>query len=335
MFAKNVLITGGAGFIGSNFVPYFCTKYPDYRIINLDKLTYAGNLNNLSECDAMPNYVFVHGDICDTSFVVKIFDEYDITDVIHFAAESHVDNSIANPRAFVETNVLGTFMLLDAFRKKLGDSSRNRFHHISTDEVYGTLGTNGYFTEKSAYAPNSPYSASKAGSDMLVRSYFHTYGLNTVTSNCSNNYGPKQHSEKLIPTIIRHALAEKPIPIYGDGKNIRDWLYVLDHCRAVDLIFHQGRIGETYNIGGHTEKTNLQVAFKICDLLDKTRPRKSGHYRELISFVPDRPGHDRRYSIDFTKLETDLGWTAQESFSHGIRQTILWCLSANIWDPKK
>jgi dTDP-glucose 4,6-dehydratase len=237
-----------------------------------------------------------------------------------------VDNSIANPRAFVETNVLGTFTLLDAFRKTHSCSSCNRFHHISTDEVYGTLGAYGYFTEKTAYAPNSPYSASKAGSDMLVRSYYHTYGINAVTSNSSNNYGPKQHLEKLIPTIIRHALAEEPIPIYGDGRNIRDWLYVMDHCKAIDLIFHNGRSGETYNIGGHNERTNLQIAQKICGLLQEKRPRKSGYYNELITFVTDRCGHDRRYAIDATKLENELGWKAEENFDSGITKTIEWWL---------
>ncbi|MDR1560882.1 MAG: dTDP-glucose 4,6-dehydratase [Holosporaceae bacterium] len=273
---KNVLVTGGAGFIGSNFAPYFCKKYPDYLVINFDKLTYAGDLNNLEECDNVSNYVFVHGDICDASIVSNIFEKYDITDVIHFAAESHVDNSIANPRIFIETNVLGTFTLLDAFRKKHGNSLHNRFHHISTDEVYGTLGKMGYFTESTPYAPNSPYSASKAGSDMLVRAYFHTYGVNTVISNCSNNYGPKQYREKLIPTIIRCALAKKPIPIYGNGKNVRDWLYVVDHCKAIDLIFHQGKSGEVYNVGGSNELSNLQVAKKICKILDKKYPLKSG-----------------------------------------------------------
>jgi dTDP-glucose 4,6-dehydratase len=333
MFVKNVLITGGAGFIGSNFIPYFGDKYRGYQIINFDKLTYASSLGNISECEVMPNYVFVRGDICDARTVSNIYEKYDVTDVIHFAAESHVDNSIINPREFIETNVLGTFTLLNAFYKKHGDSRDNRFHHISTDEVYGTLGTSGYFTEKTAYAPNSPYSASKAGADMLVRSYFHTYGINTVTSNCSNNYGPKQHSEKLIPTIIRHALAEEPIPIYGDGKNVRDWLYVMDHCNAVDLIFHRGSSGETYNIGGRNEYTNLQIATKICKMLDEKRPRslnggRSRSYSELITFVPDRPGHDHRYAIDASKLETELGWKAKEKFDNGIAKTVNWYLSA-------
>jgi dTDP-glucose 4,6-dehydratase len=269
----------------------------------------------------------VQGDICDTSLIAEIFRQYNITDVIHFAAESHVDNSIANPRTFVETNVLGTFTLLENFRKKYADSPRNRFHHISTDEVYGTLGENGYFSEKTAYAPNSPYSASKAGSDMLVRAYFHTYGMNVVTSNCSNNYGPKQHLEKLVPTIIRRAVANEPIPIYGDGKNIRDWLYVMDHCRALDIIFHSGRAGETYNIGGGNEKTNLQIANKICEILDNKKPRRSGNHSDLITFVEDRPGHDRRYAIDATKLKTELGWKAEESFETGLIKTVEWYMN--------
>jgi len=269
---KTILVTGGAGFIGSNFLTYFCEKYPEYNVINLDKLTYAGDLENLKECSSFSNYKFIKADICDFDLLAHLFKKENITDVIHFAAESHVDNSISNPRAFVETNVLGTFNLLENFRR----FSKGRFHHISTDEVYGTLGEIGYFTEDAPYAPNSPYSASKASSDMLVRSYFHTYGANVVTTNCSNNYGPKQHQEKLIPTIIRTALAEEPIPIYGDGKNIRDWLYVLDHCKAVDLVFHKGRSGETYNIGGHNERNNLQIVNKICEILDVNVPRKNG-----------------------------------------------------------
>jgi len=324
---KNILITGGAGFIGSNFVTYFCKKYPDYRLINFDKLTYAGNLDNLKECENAPNYVFIRGDICDAELISETFEKHAITDVIHFAAESHVDNSITNPREFVETNVLGTFVLLDAFRKNSKESSR--FLHISTDEVYGTLGETGYFTEETPYAPNSPYSASKAGSDMLVRSYFHTYGTNVVTSNCSNNYGPMQHKEKLIPTIIRAALGENQIPIYGDGKNVRDWLYVTDHCKALDIIFHKGRAGETYNVGGRNERTNLQIANTICGILDEKQPRKNGKsHKELISFVADRPGHDRRYAIDATKLETELSWKAEENFDSGIIKTIEWYLNA-------
>lgn len=326
--SKTILITGGAGFIGSNFIVYFCEKYHDYRLINLDKLTYAGNLDNLKECKNDSNYEFIQGDICDSTLVSNLFEDSNITDVIHFAAESHVDNSIANPRAFVETNVLGTFNLLDAFRKKCKKSSR--FLHISTDEVYGTLGETGYFTEKTPYAPNSPYSASKASSDMLVRSYFHTYGMNVVTSNCSNNYGPRQHQEKLIPTIIRSALGEKPIPIYGDGKNIRDWLYVMDHCRALDIVFHKGMAGETYNVGGRNERTNLQIANTICEILDRNQPRKNGkNYKELITLVDDRLGHDRRYAIDATKLESELNWKAEETFDSGIVKTVKWYLDSS------
>ena len=331
---KTILVTGGAGFIGSNFVPYFCKKYPDYHIINLDKLTYAGNLDNLKECNDMNNYTFVQGDICDVSMLEKLFAEYDIRGVIHFAAESHVDNSITGPRPFIETNILGTFNLLEAARKywmtapnqyKAGYENC-RFHHISTDEVYGTLGETGLFEETTAYAPNSPYSASKASSDFLVRSYFHTFGMNVTTSNCSNNYGPKQHSEKLIPKIISNCLNEKPIPIYGDGKNIRDWLYVLDHCKAIDLIYHTGKAGETYNVGGRNERNNLEIVHTICAILDEKRPRKSGKYADLITFVKDRAGHDKRYAIDATKLETELGWKAEETFETGIVKTVEWYL---------
>lgn len=282
--SETILITGGAGFIGSNFVPYFCAKYPQYNIINLDKLTYAGNLDNLKECEAMPNYKFVQGDICDRALIEKLFTENDIRGVIHFAAESHVDNSIKNPVAFIKTNIEGTFTLVDvAFRhwmegpNKVKAGYENcRFHHISTDEVYGALGTDGFFTEKTPYAPNSPYSASKASSDFIVRAYHHTFGMNVTTSNCSNNYGPKQHHEKLIPHIIEKALAEEPLPIYGQGLNVRDWLYVLDHCKAIDWIFHKGKAGETYNIGGHNERNNITIVKTICEILDRERTRANG-----------------------------------------------------------
>ena len=329
---KNILITGGAGFIGSNFVPYFLNKYPDYKVINLDLLTYAGNLDNLKEIENYPNYKFIQGDISDRTLIESIFKEYNINSVIHFAAESHVDNSIKNPEIFVKTNVLGTYTLLDVaknfwlnkphqVKKEFIDA---RFHHISTDEVYGTLGETGFFTEQSPYAPNSPYSASKASSDMMVRAYVETFGLNAVITNCSNNYGEKQHDEKLIPTIIRNALLENPIPIYGDGKNIRDWLYVLDHCKGIDLVFHKAKRGETYNIGGRNERTNIQIAQRICSILDQKVPRKNGSYADLISFVEDRAGHDRRYAIDATKLETNLGWKANETFDTGIVKTVDW-----------
>lgn len=337
---KAILVTGGAGFIGANFIPYFAEKHPDYHIINLDKLTYAGNLDNLKECDVMTNYTFVRGDICDETLVQSLFRQYDIQGIIHFAAESHVDNSIKGPKLFMDTNLMGTFNLIENARShwmlapnqfKSGYESC-RFHHISTDEVYGTLGETGYFSEMTPYAPNSPYSASKAGSDFIVRAYHHTYGMNVTTSNCSNNYGPKQHDEKLIPTIIRKCINEEPIPVYGNGKNVRDWLYVLDHCRAIDLIFHEGRTGETYNVGGHNERNNLEIVHTVCAILDEKRPRTDGkHYSELISFVTNRPGHDLRYAIDSAKLKKELGWQAEENFDSGIVKTIEWYLQL----PKK
>ncbi len=332
---KSILVTGGAGFIGANFVPYFAKKYPDYLVINLDKLTYAGNLDNLEDCQDCPNYKFVKGDICDRNLIEKLFSEYDIRGVVHFAAESHVDNSITGPKAFIETNVLGTFTLLDVARNywmsapnQVKEGYENcRFHHISTDEVYGALGDSGYFYETTPYDPSSPYSASKASSDMIVKAYHRTYGMNVTISNCSNNYGPKQHPEKLIPKIISNCLEEKNIPIYGDGKNVRDWLYVLDHCKAIDLIFHKGQSGETYNIGGHNEKNNLEIVDAICAILDKKMPKKSGgSYKDLVVFVKDRPGHDRRYAIDATKLSTQLGWKADENFASGIVKTVDWYL---------
>lgn len=333
---RNILVTGGAGFIGSNFIPYFINKYPEYRIVNLDKLTYAGDLSHLTEVESNSRYSFAKLDLCDRQQIEKLFQEYEFSGVIHFAAESHVDNSISGPGAFIQTNVVGTFNLLDVARlqwmekpfQKKELHKNSRFLHVSTDEVYGSLGPTGLFSEETAYAPNSPYSASKASSDMIVRSYFHTYGLDVVTTNCSNNYGPKQHNEKLIPTIIRKALAQEPIPVYGDGKNIRDWLYVLDHCKGVDLVFHQGQSGETYNIGGRNEKVNLDIVNEICQILDKKKPRPDKKsYRELITFVKDRPGHDRRYAIDASKLEKQLGWKAEENFDSGIVKTIDWYLA--------
>ncbi len=330
--SKAILITGGAGFIGANFVPYFTEKYSDYNIINLDKLTYAGDKANVVECEAMPNYTFIKGDICDADLIKSLFEKYDIKGVIHFAAESHVDNSITGPKAFIETNIIGTFNLLDIARNHWFNAPHTpkegyedcRFHHISTDEVYGTLGETGLFMETTAYAPNSPYSASKASSDFIVRAYHHTYGMNVTTSNCSNNYGPKQHREKLIPKIIENCLAGRPIPIYGKGDNIRDWLYVLDHCKAIDLVYHNGKSGETYNVGGRNEHTNMQIVNKICEILDKKKPREDGKYSELITFVEDRAGHDKRYAIDATKLENELGWRADENFETGIIKTIEW-----------
>jgi len=329
---KTILITGGAGFIGSNFVPYFIDNNPEYHIVNLDLLTYAGNLENVSEVANHPRYTFIQGDICDRNFIEELFQKYQFHDVIHFAAESHVDNSISGPEAFIKTNVLGTFNLLDTARKlwmsapnKYNAAFQNsRFHHVSTDEVYGTLGETGLFEETTPYAPNSPYSASKAGSDMIVRSYFHTYGMNVVTTNCSNNYGPKQHDEKLIPTIIRKAISGENIPIYGDGKNVRDWLYVLDHCKGIELAFQNGKAGETYNIGGRNERNNLYIVDKVCSILDEMKPKALGSYKEQITFVKDRPGHDLRYAIDATKIETELGWKADENFETGIVKTVEW-----------
>ena len=333
--SQTILITGGAGFIGANFIPYFMDKHPDYKIVNLDKLTYAGNLENLKEVENNPNYTFVKGDICDETFVNELFDKYDFTGVIHFAAESHVDNSIKGPRAFINTNLVGTFNLLEAARTHWFDApfspkpnkEKNRFHHISTDEVFGSLGDTGYFKETTPYAPNSPYSASKAGSDFLVRAYCHTFGMNVTTSNCSNNYGPKQHSEKLIPTIIRNALSLSPIPIYGKGLNIRDWLYVTDHAKAIDLIFHNGKSGETYNVGGHNERTNIDITNTICHILDELKPRSDGKkYADLITYVKDRAGHDLRYAIDPQKITDELGYKPDETFDTGIIKTVKWYL---------
>ena len=331
---KHILVTGGAGFIGANFVPYFIENNSDYHLVNLDLLTYAGNLDNVKEVENHPRYTFVQGDICDRNFVEELFQKYQFHDVIHFAAESHVDNSISGPEAFIKTNVLGTFNLLDTARK-LWMSAPNqynvgfensRFHHVSTDEVYGTLGETGLFEETTPYAPNSPYSASKAGSDMIVRSYFHTYGMNVVTTNCSNNYGPKQHDEKLIPTIIRKAIQGENIPIYGDGKNVRDWLYVLDHCKGIELAFKTGKAGETYNIGGRNERNNLYIVDTVCSILNELQPKSEGKYQDQITFVKDRPGHDLRYAIDATKIETELGWKADENFETGIVKTVRWYL---------
>lgn len=330
---KNILVTGTAGFIGSNFIYHFIENYPEYHLISLDKLTYAGSLENLKEVEKHERHTFIKGDICDRKLIENIFSEYNIEGVLHFAAESHVDNSISNPGVFIETNVNGTFTLLDVaykywmekpFTYKKGFENC-RFLHVSTDEVYGTLGETGLFTETTSYAPNSPYSASKASSDMLVRSYHHTYGMNTVITNCSNNYGPQQHDEKLIPTVIRKAINGEAIPIYGDGKNIRDWLYVLDHCKGIDLAYHKGRSGEVYNIGGRNERNNNYIANKICEILDELKPKENS-YKDLINYVKDRAGHDRRYAIDATKIETELGWKADENFESGIVKTIQWYL---------
>jgi len=332
-FKKTILVTGGAGFIGSNLVNYWVDKYPQYFFINLDKLTYAANLEYVRVAEAQ-NYRFIQGDICDRVFVEKCFAEHGVTDVIHLAAESHVDNSIEGPEAFIRTNINGTFTLLDVARKAWMDGPRafkigfenSRFYHVSTDEVYGSLGETGAFLETTPYAPNSPYSASKASSDMLVRSYQHTYGMKTLISNCSNNYGPHQHNEKLIPTIIRKALGGEPIPIYGAGTNVRDWLFVEDHVRAIDVIFHSGVYGETYNVGGECEKMNLHIAQEICAILDEKQPKASGKYEDQITFVSDRPGHDFRYAIDCSKLKSNLDWTQDYNFNQGIAATVDWYL---------
>ena len=318
---KNILITGAAGFIGSNFVEYFVNKYSDYKIVVVDKLTYAGNLDNLK--NVMDKIVFIQGDICDYNLVNELFKQYQIDGVIHFAAESHVDNSIKNPFIFTQTNILGTHTLLEAARINWGEGSSNKFLHVSTDEVYGTLGAEGYFTEESPIQPNSPYSASKASSDLLVKAYHETYKMNVNITNCSNNYGPYQHNEKLIPHMIKLALEDKKLPVYGNGLNIRDWLYVEDHCEAIDLVYHNGKNGERYNIGGHNEKQNIEIVKLILKRLNKTE--------ELISFVPDRKGHDFRYAIDPSKIGSELGWKPKTKFEDGIVKTIDWYLNNEEW----
>lgn len=329
---RRLLVTGGAGFIGSNFIPYFLEKNPDCILVNLDKLTYSGNLTHLSEVENNERYNFIEGDICDKTLVENIFDRFQIDSIIHFAAESHVDNSITGPKAFVDTNINGTFTLLEAAKKfwltgtyrPKKNFENARFHHISTDEVFGALGEKGYFNENTPYAPNSPYSASKAASDFLVRSYHHTYGLNVVTSNCSNNYGPKQHDEKLIPTIIRKGMKGEKIPIYGSGKNVRDWLFVKDHCEAIVSVFERGSVGDTYVIGGNNEQNNLSIAHRICHILDVRYPKKDGSYAEQITFVKDRPGHDYRYAVDASKMKDQLHWRPRTDFDEGLRETVDW-----------
>jgi dTDP-glucose 4,6-dehydratase len=321
-----ILITGGAGFIGSNLVNFMVKKYPETNIVNFDSLTYAANLDALKSIESFNNYTFVEGDIRNLDSLSDAFEKFSITGVIHLAAESHVDNSISNPCVFVETNILGTFNLLEVARRSWSDKN-NRFLHVSTDEVYGALGEEGFFTEESAYAPNSPYSASKASSDLLVRSYNKTYGLNTITTNCSNNYGPWQNAEKLIPVVIKKAITGQAIPIYGNGKNIRDWLFVEDHCRALDMAFHKGPSGENYNIGGGVELTNIDMCKKICSILDELRPKTEGSYYDQVEFVTDRLGHDFRYAIDSTKSENELGFKANFSFEDGIKETVKWYLN--------
>lgn len=316
---KNVLVTGGAGFIGSNYIRYMLRERPDYKIVNLDKLTYAGNLENLTEIENNPNYVFVRADICDINQLDEIFNTQKIDTVVNFAAESHVDRSILGARVFVEANVLGTQALLDV-AKKYGVE---RFLQVSTDEVYGSLGETGYFTEETPLQANSPYSASKAGADLLVRAYYETFKMPCVTTRCSNNYGPYQFPEKLIPLMIANALNDKQLPVYGDGLNVRDWLYVEDHCRAIDVVLHQGKVGDVYNIGGHNEKKNIEIVKLILKKLQKPE--------SLITFVKDRPGHDRRYAIDASKIQRELGWTPQETFETGIEKTIDWYLENQNW----
>ncbi|TNE57321.1 MAG: dTDP-glucose 4,6-dehydratase [Bacteroidetes bacterium] len=329
---RTILITGGAGFIGSHLVRLFVHKYPHYHIVNLDALTYAGNLANLQDIEQAPNYTFVKGDIRDQEYMQVLFNRYGFDGVIHLAAESHVDRSITNPLAFVETNVLGTVNLLNVARQTWKDDfSGKRFYHVSTDEVYGSLGEEGLFTEETPYDPRSPYSASKASSDHFVRAWYHTYGLPVVLSNCSNNYGPYQFPEKLIPLMINNIRENKPLPVYGDGKYTRDWLWVKDHAGAIDQVFHKGKDGETYNIGGNNEWKNIDLVQKLCDILDELLGHAAGTSRQLITFVKDRPGHDRRYAIDASKIRRELGWEPSIKFEEGFRQTAQWYLDNPGW----
>lgn len=333
----NLLITGGAGFIGSNVIHHVIERPEISTLVNLDCLTYAGHLQNLEKISRHPKYIFEKVDLRDKAAVLRVVENHKISHVMHLAAESHVDRSISGPGDFIQTNVVGTFNLLEACRAIWMDPlSRTpkldcRFHHVSTDEVYGSLGASGLFTETTPYAPNSPYSASKASSDMLVRAYHHTYGLPTVITNCSNNYGPFQFPEKLIPVVIQSVLARKNIPVYGDGKNVRDWLYVRDHAEALWTVLTHGKTGETYNIGGHNEWANLNIVELICDTIDEFAPELGGDSRKLISFVKDRPGHDRRYAIDAGKIQRELGWTPAHKFEDGIRETIRWYLDNQNW----
>ena len=329
---NSILITGGAGFIGSHLARLFVTKYPHYRIVNLDDLTYAGNLKNLADIEHAPNYTFVKGNITDIETLRKLFDQYKFTGVLHCAAESHVDRSITDPLAFVTTNVLGTATLLQVAKESWKDAMDDKiFYHISTDEVYGSLGDTGFFTEETPYDPRSPYSASKASSDHFVRAFYHTYKLPVKISNCSNNYGPYHFPEKLIPLCINNIINNKPLPIYGKGENVRDWLFVEDHVSAIDLIFHNGKIGETYNIGGHNEWTNIDLVKVICKQMNEKLGREAGESERLITYVTDRAGHDLRYAIDATKLKNELGWVPSLQFEEGIAKTIDWYLKNNKW----
>lgn len=328
---QHILVTGGAGFIGSHLVRHLVYQYPDYHIYNFDKLTYAGNLENLSDIEGRANYTFLRGDICDADDLAQVFGTYAIDGVIHLAAESHVDRSILSPTDFVRTNVLGTVTLLDAARRAWRGRDDVRFYHVSTDEVYGSLHPGEYFVETTPYDPQSPYSASKAASDHFVRAYGNTYGLPYVLSNCSNNYGPYQFPEKLLPLFISNILNQKPLPVYGQGDNVRDWLWVIDHCRAIDLIFHAGRNGETYNIGGRNEWRNIDLIHLLCQQMDEKLGRPEGSSMQLIRYVTDRPGHDHRYAIDPSKLERDLGWTPSLTFEEGLSLTIDWYLDNRDW----
>ncbi len=329
---KNILITGGAGFIGSHVVRLFVKKYPEYMIVNLDKLTYAGNLANLKDIEDQPNYRFVKADIVDADAIFKIFEEWKFDGVIHLAAESHVDRSIANPMEFVMTNVIGTVNLLNAARNTWKDNMEGKlFYHISTDEVYGSLSNEGYFVEDTSYDPHSPYSASKASSDHFVRAFNDTFGIPALVSNCSNNYGSYQFPEKLIPLFINNIRNNKSLPVYGKGENVRDWLWVEDHARAIDVIFHQGKAGETYNIGGHNEWTNIDLIKLMCKILDKKLGREVGTSEQLISYVKDRAGHDVRYAIDSSKLQRELGWNPSLQFEEGLEKTIDWYLDNETW----
>lgn len=330
-FKKNILITGGAGFIGSHVVRLFVNKYPEYRIINFDKLTYAGNLSNLKDIEGKENYIFVKGDIVSAENVKTVFEKFSITDVIHLAAESHVDRSIEGPMDFVLTNVEGTVNLLQTAKVSWKNSEEHVFHHVSTDEVYGSLGADGLFSETTAYDPRSPYSASKAASDHFVNAFYHTYGLPVKLSNCSNNYGSHHFPEKLIPLMINNIIHKKPLPVYGKGENIRDWLWVEDHARAIDVIFHKGRLGESYNIGGLNEWTNIDLVNYLCQLMNKKLNRQDGESEQLITFVKDRAGHDLRYAIDATKLETELGWKPSITFEEGLEKTVDWYLENQDW----